>query len=261
MRPGPQRSAPTVEVVVPAHDEAAIVGPNLRRLHAHLGEHLGVGWRITVAENASGDATLAEARRVAHELEGIRVTHREHPGRGGAVREAWRASDAEVLCYLDLDLSTDLAALDPLLAPLLAGDADLSVGTRLAPGADLRRRLHRDLLSRGYNALLRRVFANRFTDAQCGFKALRREVADGLLAAVDDDAWFFDTELLLAAEERGLRVHEVPVRWVDDAESTVRILPTVLEDLRGVARVRRERRARRTAPTGAPEHRARRDAA
>lgn len=244
MRPGPQRCAPTVEVVVPAHDEAAIVGPNLRRLHAHLVEHLDVDWRITVAENASSDATLDEARRVAAALGGVRVTHRSRPGRGGAVRAAWTASDAAVVCYLDLDLSTDLAALDPLLAPLLAGDADLSVGTRLAPGADLRRRVHRDLLSKAYNALLRRVFANRFTDAQCGFKALRREVVDGLLATVADDAWFFDTELLLAAEEQGLRLHEVPVRWVDDSDSTVRILPTVLEDLRGVARVRRARRRR-----------------
>ena len=244
MPPGPPHPAPTVEVVVPAHDEAAIVGPHLRRLHAHLSEHLAVPWAVTVVENASRDATLAEARRTAAALERVRVVHRDRPGRGGAVRAAWTDSDAEVVAYLDLDLSTDLEALVPLLAPLLADEADVSVGSRLAPESVLQRRFHRDLLSRGYNALLHRVFANRFTDAQCGFKALRAERAAELLAMVDDDAWFFDTELLLAAEERGLRIHEVPVRWVDDSDSSVRVVPTVLEDLRGVARVRRDRRRR-----------------
>ena len=242
MRPGPQLHAPAVEVVVPAHDEAAIVGPHLRTLHAHLDRHLAVSWRITVAENASTDATLEEARRAAERLDGVRVTHRDAPGRGGALREAWLASDASVVAYLDLDLSTDLGALAPLLAPVLAGQADLAVGTRVGPDATCHRRLHREVLSRGYNALLRRTFATAMSDAQCGFKAVRAEVVAPLLAEVLDDGWFFDTELLLAAEWRGLAIAEVPVRWIDDPDSRVRVVPTIVEDLRGIARVRSARR-------------------
>ena len=138
---------------------------------------------------------------------------------------------------MDVDLSTDLRGLLPLVAPLLSGHSDLAIGTRLAHGARVVRGPKRELISRGYNRILRTALRARFSDAQCGFKAVRRDVLDDLLPAVRDESWFFDTELLVLAQRRGLRIHEVPVDWIDDPDSRVRIVRTAVEDLLGVARL------------------------
>jgi putative flippase GtrA len=161
----------------------------------------------------------------------------ERKGRGRALREAWLASDAEVVCYMDVDLSTDLRALLPLVAPLVSGHSDIAIGTRLHRGSQVVRGARRELISRSYNRLLRVTLGARFSDAQCGFKAMRTEVARTLLPAVRDDAWFFDTELLMLAQRDGLRIHEVPVDWTDDPDSRVDIVRTALDDLRGIARL------------------------
>src|SRR6201999_725933 len=165
------------------------------------------------------------------------VLRLEEKGRGRALRAAWSASPARVLAYMDVDLSTDLRALLPLVAPLLSGHSDLAIGTRLANGARVVRGPKRELISRGYNRLLHMALRARFSDAQCGFKAVRREALAGLLGDVRDDGWFFDTELLVLAQRRGLRIHEVPVDWVDDPDSRVHIVSTALTALRGVARL------------------------
>jgi putative flippase GtrA len=138
---------------------------------------------------------------------------------------------------MDADLSTDLRALLPLVAPLLSGHSDLAIGTRLARGARVVRGPKRELISRAYNRLLHVVLRARFSDAQCGFKAVRRDALDALLGDVRDEGWFFDTELLVLAQRRGLRIHEVPVDWIDDPDSRVAIVSTALADLRGVARL------------------------
>ena len=161
----------------------------------------------------------------------------ERKGRGRALRAAWSASDARVVCYMDVDLSTDLRGLLPLVAPLLSGHSDLAIGTRLARGARVVRGPKRELISRAYNAILRTALRARFSDAQCGFKAVRRDALPALLAEVRDDGWFFDTELLVLAQRQGLRIHEVPVDWIDDPDSRVAIVRTALDDLRGVARL------------------------
>src|SRR4029453_14765868 len=155
--------------------------------------------------------------------------------RGRALRAVWSASDAPVLAYMDVDLSTDLAALAPLVAPLLSGHSDLAIGTRLARGSRVVRGAKREVISRGYNLILRGTLAARFSDAQCGFKAIRADVAAGLLPLVEDDGWFFDTELLVLAERSGLRIHEVPVDWVDDPDSRVDVVATAMADLKGIA--------------------------
>ena len=160
-------------------------------------------------------------------------------GRGRALRAAWEDSDATVLAYMDVDLSTDLAALLPLVAPLVSGHSDLAIGTRLARSARVMRAPKRELISRCYNAILRTTLRAGFTDAQCGFKAIRRDRAQALLPYVQDQAWFFDTELLVLAERSGLRIHEVPVDWVDDPHSSVDIAATAVADLRGVVRLMR----------------------
>lgn len=228
-----------LDVVVPVHDEETDLEPCLRRLHAHLTESLPWSFRITVAENGSTDRTPEVAHRVAAELPGVEVLQIPEPGRGGALRTAWLRSDAPVLVYTDVDLSTDLDALLPLVAPLVSGHSDLAIGTRLARSSRVVRGLRREVVSRCYNLVLRRTLATSLSDAQCGFKAIRADVAVRLLPLVEDTGWFFDTELLVLAERAGLRIHEVPVDWVDDPDSRVDVVATARADLAGIARVLR----------------------
>ena len=230
---------PVLDVVIPVHNEQAGLEASLRRLHGYLTVSFPYSFRITVAENASTDGTVAVARRVAAELPGIEVLVLSEPGRGRALRAAWLASDAPVLAYMDVDLSTDLNALLPLVAPLISGHSDVSIGTRLSSSARVVRGPKRELISRGYNMLLRVTRTTSVSDAQCGFKAVRADAADLLLPLVEDDGWFFDTELLWLAERAGLRIHEVPVDWVDDPDSRVDIVATARADLAGIVRLRR----------------------
>jgi len=138
---------------------------------------------------------------------------------------------------MDVDLSTDLNALLPLVAPLLSGHSDVAIGSRLARSARVARGPKREVISRCYNALLHGALRVRFSDAQCGFKAIRADRARELLPRVQDRGWFFDTELLVLAGRDSLRIHEVPVDWIDDPDSRVDIVHTAIEDLKGVARL------------------------
>jgi len=229
--------APQIDVVVPVHDEEAVLEHSVRRLHGFLSAELPFTWRIVIADNASTDATARIAGRLCDELIGVELLRLERKGRGRALRAAWSASRARVVCYMDADLSTDLRGLLPLVAPLLSGHSDLAIGTRLAHGARVVRGPKRELISRAYNQVLHATLRARFSDAQCGFKAVRRDVIDGLLGDVRDEGWFFDTELLVLAQRRGLRIYEVPVDWIEDPDSRVEIVRTAIEDLRGVARL------------------------
>lgn len=231
--------APLLDVVVPVYNEQADLEPCVRRLHAYLAEQVPYRFRITVADNASVDGTPRVAARLAAALPEVRVVRLAEKGRGRALRQVWSTSDAAVLAYLDVDLSTDLAALPPLIAPLVSGHSDLAIGTRLAGQSRVVRGAKREVISRCYNLLLRGTLAASFSDAQCGFKAIRADVARELLPLVEDTGWFFDTELLVLAQNAGMRIHEVPVDWVDDPDSRVDIVSTVLADLRGVARLGR----------------------
>jgi putative flippase GtrA len=236
---GPRQGAPSVEVVVPVFNEQAALERSIRRLHRFLSAELPFSWRIVIADNASTDATPAIAAALARELPGIEVLRVDRKGRGLALREAWSRSDARVLCYMDVDLSTDLRGLLPLIAPLLSGHSDVAIGTRLDRSARVVRGIKRELISRSYNRLLHTVLRARFSDAQCGFKAVTATASRRLLGEVRDDGWFFDTELLVLAQRSGLRIHEVPVDWVDDPDSRVDLVATAVADLRGVARVGR----------------------
>jgi putative flippase GtrA len=226
-----------VDVVVPVRNEERDLAPSIRRLVTYLRESFPFTARVTIADNGSTDATWAIAAGLARELAEVRAVHMELPGRGRALRAIWSESDAEVLAYMDVDLSTDLNALMPLVAPLLSGHSDLAIGTRLARGSRVIRGPKRELISRGYNMLLRTCMGARFSDAQCGFKAIGRDQARALLPLTQDTGWFFDTELLVLAERAGLRIHEIPVDWVDDLDSKVDVIATALGDLRGMARL------------------------
>jgi putative flippase GtrA len=250
-RPSPVLAPPVdVEVVVPVFNEQAALAGSIRRLHDFLADTFPFTWRIVVADNASTDRTPAIAAALSAQLPGVAHLRLERKGRGLALRTAWGASRARVMAYMDVDLSTDLRALLPLVAPLLSGHSDLAIGTRLATGSHVVRGPKRELISRGYNHLLHAALRARFSDAQCGFKAIRGDVARTLLPAVRDDAWFFDTELLVLAQRRGLRIHEVPVDWVDDPDSRVDIVRTALDDLRGVARLAADTRVARFLAVG-----------
>jgi putative flippase GtrA/glycosyltransferase involved in cell wall biosynthesis len=228
-----------LDIVVPCHNEQATLAPHVRRLHAYLREAVPQTWRITIADNASTDDTPRIADDLAAMLPGVVAVHLPLKGRGRALKAVWSASPADVLVYVDEDLSTDLAALEPLIAPLLSGHSDLAIGTRLADSSRVVRGSKREFISRSYNLLLRTTMGVSFSDAQCGFKGIRRAAAELLLPLVEDDAWFFDTELLVLAEHAGLRIHEVPVDWVDDVDSSVDIGSTAMQDLRGMVRVSR----------------------
>ena len=226
-----------VEIVIPVRNEERDLAPSVRRLDAHLRDHFPFTARITIADNGSTDGTWVQALTLAEELPLVSAAHLERPGRGGALRSIWSVSDAAVVAYMDADLSTDLNALLPLLAPLLSGHSDVAIGTRLARGARVIRGPRREIISRCYNLLLHATLGTGFSDAQCGFKAIRADAARVLLPLTEDTGWFFDTELLVLAERAGLRIHEVPVDWIDDPDSRVSIIPTALADLRGIARL------------------------
>ena len=233
----PSRPGVDVDIVIPVYNEERVLSRSVRRLHRFLSAELPFSWRIIVADNASTDATPFIAATLADVLPGVQLLRLEAKGRGRALRAAWSASDARVVCYMDVDLSTDLKGLLPLLAPLLSGHSDLAVGSRLARGARVTRGTKREFISRSYNRLLGLVLRAGFSDAQCGFKAVRGDVLPALLAGVRDDEWFFDTELLILAQRRGLRIHEVAVDWIDDPDSSVDIVATAVADLKGVARL------------------------
>ncbi|MHA6803200.1 winged helix-turn-helix domain-containing protein [Salinifilum ghardaiensis] len=227
------RRTATVDVVIPVHNEERALPGSVRTLSAHLGERFPFRWSITIADNASTDRTAHVAHDLAASLANVRVLRLDRKGRGLALRTAWGYSDADVVAYMDVDLSTGLDALLPLVAPLVNGHSDVAVGSRLAPGARTVRGGKREIVSRGYNALLRWTHGARFTDAQCGFKAARTAAVRPVLERVVDDSWFFDTELLLLAEHNGLRVHEVPVDWVEDLDSRVEVARTAFDDVKG----------------------------
>lgn len=230
---------PAVDIVVPIYNEQHVLAASIRKLHEYVHDEFPFPTRITIADNASTDRSWDVAQALAVDLPGVRALRIDEKGRGRALHAAWSQSDAQVLCYMDVDLSTDLAALLPLVAPLLSGHSDVAIGTRLAHGARVVRGPKRELISRSYNMLVRTALSARFSDAQCGFKAIRADQAGWLLPLVEDNEWFFDTELLVLAERAGLRIHEVPVDWIDDSDSRVAILKTAADDVRGILRLLR----------------------
>ena len=232
---------PEVEIVLPVHNEERDLEPSVRRLRAYLDARFPFHATVTIADNASTDRTEAIGERLAASVPGVGYIRISDKGRGRALAAAWLLSRADVVAYMDVDLSTDLDALLPLVAPLISGHSDLAIGCRLSTWSRVRRGWKRELISRCYNVVLRVALGARFKDAQCGFKAIRGDTARRLVPRTQNRNWFFDTELLVLAQRSGLRIHEVPVDWLDDIDSRVEIVPTALEDLRGVWRLMRSR--------------------
>jgi glycosyltransferase involved in cell wall biosynthesis len=229
----------TVDLVIPCYNEAHVIADSIRSTLSFLDEHPEHEWRIVVADNASTDGTLDAACELEAAHPGLVVVlHIPVKGRGLALRTAWLTSDAEICAYMDVDLSTDLKHLPELIDPLAADEADLSFGTRLDPLSETVRGWRREFTSRAYVFILRWFGGLKVSDAQCGFKAIRTDAARALLPVVEDTGWFFDSEMLLIAQQNGYRLCEVPV-WTDDPDSRVDIIKTATDDLKGLWRLRR----------------------
>lgn len=228
-----------VNVTIPVFNEEVRLAASMPKLHWFLCEHCRFPFEIVIADNASTDRTLEVARSFADTHQTVRVMHLAEKGRGRAVKHSWSASRADILSYMDVDLSTDLAAFPPLIEALHGGSYDLAVGSRRLKSSLTTRGLKREIISRCYMLLVKILFQTKFSDAQCGFKAITRSAATALLPLVEDNGWFMDTELLILAEKLGYRIFDLPVRWVDDPDSRVRIWSTALGDIKGLVRVRR----------------------
>jgi len=233
----PPRTVRLVDFVIPVLNEENSLERCVTTLSAFLSASFPYPWRITVVDNGSTDRTWEIAQKLAESADTVHAIRLDRPGKGAAVRTAWLSSPADILAYMDVDLSTGLSAILPLVASLASGHSDISVGTRLSSGSRIRRSVKREVISRAWHWFLRRTVGLNSTDTTCGFKAVWAESVRPLLEKVNDDGWFFDTELILLAEYHGLRVTEVPVDWVEDADSRVRIGRTALADLLGLARV------------------------
>ncbi|RLT41902.1 MAG: glycosyltransferase family 2 protein, partial [Chloroflexi bacterium] len=217
----------TIDVVIPVYNEERALPVSVPNVLAYFDAHPEHQWRVVVADNASTDRTLEVSRALEAENAGrVAVIYIPVKGRGIALRTSWLTSPADVVAYMDVDLSTDLAHLSALVDPIAAGEVDVSYGTRLHKDSQTNRGFKREFISRAYVFILRTIAGLRVTDAQCGFKAISREAARSLIPLVRDNAWFFDSELLLVAQENGYRLREVPVRWEEDTDTRVHIVKT-----------------------------------
>lgn len=230
---------PKVDLVIPVLNEAKALEHSVRTVREFLGRGFPYPWQVTVADNGSKDGTFEIAQRLASEFPDVRCFRLEQRGRGRALRHAWTRSDADIVAYTDVDLSTELEALEKLCRAIHEQGYDVGTGSRLLPESQVTRGPKREFISRCYNLFVKAVLFTKFSDAQCGFKAVSRRVVQEILPQIEDEAWFFDTELLTLAEKQGYRIFDQPVRWIDDDDSRVKIVSTAWEDIKGVVRVRR----------------------
>jgi glycosyltransferase involved in cell wall biosynthesis len=237
----------TVDVVIPVLNEAHVLEKSVETLIAFLQPSLPYQWRIVIADNGSTDGTQAVAKELAATHAEVDLIHLVQKGRGRALRQAWLQSKAEVVCYMDVDLSTRLEHIPELLNAIARDGYEVATGSRLMRQSRTVRSLKREVISRIYNLLVKAVLFTRFSDAQCGFKALSRKAVEAIIPQVEDQSWFFDTELLVLAEKQGYRIKDIPVVWVEDDDSRVKILQTGWDDIKGVVRLRRQLWSRRLA--------------
>ncbi len=227
------------DIVIPVYNEEHVLADSVDKLRAYLQETgFPYTWQIVVADNASTDGTLAAAQALAERFDDVAAVHLPQKGRGRALRKAWLESEADAACFMDVDLSTGLDALLPLAKAVLEDGYDVATGSRMTRGSQITRSLKREITSRGLITLIKVLFLSKLSDTQCGFKSISRQAAQELVPRIENEEWFFDTELLLLAEKGGYRVKDVPVTWIEDTDTRVNVPMTVLEDLSGLLRMR-----------------------
>jgi len=232
------RGRAMVDLVIPVLNEAHVLEKSTATVRAFLAANATWDWRVIIVDNGSTDGTDQVARRLTEQHSDVHFLQLAQRGRGRALRYAWTQSDADVMCYTDVDLSTELEALPVLVDAVLHQGYDLGTGSRLLPASRTTRSFKRELISRAYNAMVKAVLWTSFSDAQCGFKVISRRIAAEIVPQIEDQSWFFDTELLVLSEKRGFRLKDLAVRWVEDDDSRVKILKTAWEDIKGIARLR-----------------------
>ena len=239
-------SKPTVDIVIPVLNEQAAIPVCIEALFEHLKMETRYDWRLVVVDNGSTDDTFQVTTDISKIISNVSCIKLSQRGRGRAIKTAWNKSNADVMVYMDVDLSTRLDALIPLVKSIYHGGADICVGSRLMKGSTvLGRTVGREITSRGYNLLIDLLFPNNnFSDAQCGFKAVSPKVVDKILPMIRDNEWFFDTELLLVSERNLVKIKEIPVHWTDDQDTRVKIIPTIWKDIKGLIRLRFTRQSR-----------------
>jgi glycosyltransferase involved in cell wall biosynthesis len=242
------------QVVLPVYNEQRRLPRSLPRLHAFLTANCPLDWSILIANNGSTDQTQWTAERLCREYPRTAVVCAPENGRGGALKRAWLASDAEILSYMDVDLATGLEAFPQLIDTVACDRADLAIGSRFLPASRTTRGWRRRIISTGYRYLAWALCGTNLSDFQCGFKAISRKAAQALLPLVEDAGWFFDTELLLQAEKNRWRVAELAVTWTEDDDSRVRLISTAWQDLRGLCRLHRKLGTRRQQPLTLPKN-------
>jgi glycosyltransferase involved in cell wall biosynthesis len=228
----------TVDIVIPVLNEAHVLAGSVRTVRHYLAEHLPCRFRVLIVDNGSDDGTDTVGRELEATYPDVQYLQLTERGRGRALRHAWGHSDADVVCYTDVDLSTELEALPVLIDAILNEGYDLGTGSRLMKDSRTVRCFKRELVSRAYNLMVKGVLRTSFSDAQCGFKAVSRQVVNEIMPEIEDQAWFFDTELLVLGEKRGFKIKDLPVQWIEDDDSRVKIVGTAWEDIKGIVRLR-----------------------
>lgn len=229
----------TVEITIPVYNEEKELEQNINKLYSFCNNNFkNYDWKITIADNASSDNTPIIASNIVRKNQKLSLFRLEEKGRGRAVKRSWSNSGADFCCYMDLDLSTDLKHLPNLIKALEKG-SDIAIGSRLAKGARVEGRTAlREFTSRILNFFFIQLwFGTHFTDAQCGFKAVTKNVVEQLIPKIKDNEWFFDGELLIVGEKSGYKIYEEPVHWVDNPGSTVRLASTIIGDIKVMTRL------------------------
>ena len=227
----------TIDIAIPVYNEEEVLPSTIAVLTEFLRNNLSNPWQIVIADNASTDSTRAVSETLCERHPGVNYLRIPQKGRGRALRTAWLDSRADIVSYMDADLSTDLSHF-PQLIRLIESGSHIAIGSRLSKESEVSRGFKREFISRGYNLLINSMFFTGLPDAQCGFKALTRSTAEAIVPNIKNNNWFFDTELLIIAAKRGFSIASVPVKWRDDPTSTVNITGTAIEDVKGLLRLR-----------------------
>lgn len=228
-----------VDLVIPVLNEAHVLEKSVNTVRSFLKEHMPYPCSIIIADNGSTDGTDRVARKLSDQFPDVTLLRLDVRGRGRALRQAWMQSTADIVCYTDVDLSTELAALPKVVKAIAEEGYDVATGSRLMRSSKTRRSFRREFISRCYNLFVKAVLSTKFSDAQCGFKAVSRKAVNAIVPQIEDQSWFFDTELLVLAEKQGYRIKDIPVIWIEDDDSRVKIVQTAWEDIKGVFRLRR----------------------
>ena len=228
-----------IDVVLPCYNEISILRSSVERTLQFFNSAPQYNWHLVIADNGSTDRTDELGKTLAEKNDQVSIISIPEKGRGHALHQAWTTSSADIVTYMDVDLSTRIEHLLDLVQLIDRSNCEVAIGTRLSKQSKTKRSLKREITSQGYVFLIRLFFPSlSITDAQCGFKALKRTTAEVIVPKIKNREWFFDTELLIIAHKEKIGICELPVEWTEDPDSKVNILKTAFEDIRGLIRMR-----------------------